>query len=216
MVQHRPFRDKQQVHTKKTVMLQPPFWPKIGVFELQGFFAKMSKTMKCWTSKHRKSGKIWKITEKEISKRKQDSWNQKRELLFFLFENKVLLQFYLFMLFYWGVFCCKEKRTGEKRNKGQETKRKPKKKDKKEERKTRGRERQRKSFFFFCLFWRPKKVKVRWRKRNTDNKQKKPSFTEKKTGFFCLKQKFCFFGCLIKKTKSNKKNKKKQINKELF
>ena len=49
-------------------MLQPPFWPKIGVFEF-GFLK--PKTMMLNNKHNSKSGKKerW---EKEISKRKQD------------------------------------------------------------------------------------------------------------------------------------------------
>ena len=150
-------------------MLQPPFWPKIGVFEL-GFLK--PKTMMLNNKHNSKSGK--KKDKKKRFQRENKTGNQQKENTFI--ENKKL-QFYIFMLFYtWNK--SKEERTIKK-----ETKTRNKKKAKEERQEGRKKDkRKRETEKEKQKRGRPKKVKG-GRKRNTENKPKNAPLRGK-TGFF--------------------------------
>ena len=177
---------------KNTVMLQPPFWPKIGVFEL-GFLKP-----KVLNNKHNsKSGK--KKDKKKRFQRENKTGNQKR-ITHSLKTKK--LQFYIFMLFYsWNK--SKEERTMKKetktRNKknAQEERQEGRKKDKRK-RETEKKKQKR---------GRPKKVKG-GRKRNTENKPKNAPFRGKNKVFLLKQRK-------ERNQKENKKQQKKQIKKQI-
>ena len=114
-------------------MLQPAFWPKIGVFQL-GFLK--PKTMMLNKKHNSKSGKKTKIRKRDF-KEKTRQETQKREH----FDEQKKFQFNIFMLFFSRNKSTEERK--KKKRQKQERKRKPKKKDKKEERKTRAKQRDR-------------------------------------------------------------------------
>ena len=172
-------------------MLQPPFWPKIGVFEL-GFLK--PKTMMLNNKHSSKSGKKRKI-RKRYFKEKTRQETKKREHIHWKPRNCNFI-----------FSCCSihetkaKKKEQWKKRQEQETKRKPKKKDKKEERKTRAKERQRK---------RNRKgggqKRLREEERETLKINQKMPLLGGKQGFFSIKSKER--KGTQKKTKSNKKTK---------
>ena len=117
---------------KKPVLLQPPFWLKIGVFSTWFFFETKNNDVE---QKHNfKSAK--KQDKKKGLERKTKTGNQKKENI-----DEKNLQLNILMLFLWW------KKSKEERKRKKETKtrnqKKAKKKDKKEERQKRRKERDR-------------------------------------------------------------------------
>ena len=101
---------------QKKVLLQLPFWPKIGVFQL---FLK-PKTLMLNKKHSLKSGKKTKIRKGDWKEKARQETKRKRKY----FRKKYKLQLKLFMLFFsWNK--SKEERYMKKRQK-QETKRKQK------------------------------------------------------------------------------------------
>ena len=161
---------KHRLIKKNPVMLQPPFWPKIGVFEL-GFFE--TKTMMLNNKHNSKSGR--KKDKKKRFQRENKTGNQKKRTHSLKTKK---LQFYIFMLFYsWNK--SKEERTMKK-----ETKTRNKKKAKEERQEGRKKDkRKRETEKEKQKRGRPKKVKG-GRKRNTENKPKNAPFRGKNRFFY--------------------------------
>ena len=172
---------------KKTVLLQPPFWPK-NVFFFKLFVWK-SKTLMLNKKHNLKSGNS-KDKKKELETKK-DRKPKKREKID---EDKTC------NLIFW---CCSfhERKQRRKRKKERDKNKEPKesKKERQEGRKKekKKRERQRKRN---RKRGKPKKAKGE-RKRNTENKQKMPFSRGKRRFFFVFKK---------PKKPKNKKNKKQQ------
>ena len=95
-------------------MLQPPFWPKIGVFEL-GFLK--PKTMMLNNKHNSKSGR--KKDKKKRFQRENKTGNQKK-ITHSLKTKK--LQFYTFMLFYLFMTQKQRRKNNEKRDKNKKRK----------------------------------------------------------------------------------------------
>ena len=183
---------------KKTVMLQPPFWPKIGVFELGVFW---NQNQWCWTTNITQNQEKRKIRKRDF-KEKARQETKKREHIHWKPRNCNFI-----------FSCCSihETKAKKKEQWKKETKTRNKKKAKEERQEGRKKdkrkietekEKQKRG--------RPKKVKG-GRKRNTENKPKNVPFMGKNR-VFLLKQKKRKEP--KRKQKATNKTKKKQINKE--
>ena len=157
---------KTQVH-KKSFLLQPPFWPKIGVFQL--VFWKR-KNIDVEQNYKLKSGKT-KIRKRDLKEKARQETKKEKLLM------KKTLQFNILMLFLsWNK--SKEERNGKKETKTRNQK-KARKKDTKEEQMTRTRERQRKRNW---KRGRPNKAKEK--QRETLKIQRKMPFSRGKNTSF--------------------------------
>ena len=170
---------------KKPVLLQPPFWPKIGVFQL-GFLK--PKTM---------------MLNKNITQNQQKNKDKKRDFK----EKRRQENIDEGKLCNWIFWCCSfhetkaEKKEKERRDKNKEAKESKKERQEGKEKMTRRRERQRKKNW---KRGRPKKAKDKQRE-TLKNKQIMP-FSRGKTRFFFVLQ--------SKERKGTTTNQKKQkINK---
>ena len=176
---------------KKTVLLQPPFWPKHSVLLSCLFW---NQKHWCWTKNITWNQEIAKTRKRDLKEKTRQETKTKRENTDE--ENNC----------HWIFWCCSfhetkaKKKERERKRQKQGTKRKQKrktrrKKERKEEKRETEKEKQKKR--------EAKKAKGE-RKRNTENKQNMP-FSSGKTRFFVLKS---------KERKGNKKqNKKTKTNK---
>ena len=156
---------------KKTVLLQHPFSPKIVFFKL---FVLKPKTFMLNKKHNLKSGKKTKIRKRDL-KGKTRQETIKREKI----DEKIKLQFKMFMLFFSENKSKEERNMKRDKNKKQKESKKERQEGRKKDKSKRERERQRKRN---RKRGRSKKVE-RERKWSKENKPKN-AFLGGKTGFF--------------------------------
>ena len=156
---------------KKTVLLQPPFWPKNSVFCFFKLSVLKPKTLML-NKKHNLKWGNSKDKKKELE-RKKDRKPKKEKLLM---KKKLAIEFFDVVPFMKEKQRRKKKKERDK-NKEPKDSKKQRQEGRKKEKKKKERQWKRNT-----KRGRPKKAKGE-RKRNTENKQKMP-FSRGKQGFF--------------------------------
>ena len=183
---------KTEVDKKKTVLLQPPFWPNISVFFFLFFLSCLFWNQKpwCWTKNITQIEAIAKIRKRNLKEKKTGNQKQRK----YWWRKNLQLNF-LMLFLSWKKSKEERKRKKETKTRNQKT---AKNKDKKEERKKRRkktdseRETQKEGG----------QKRLREKERETLKINKKCLFSRGKQGFFCIKQ--------PKNKKSKTKNKIKR------